>query len=233
MADQPLEYATKGTAEPRRGSTTGSKIIACLLIAFIVFMIASYPVGWAMRERRIDREIACGQQLRSIGQAILQYAQGNSGQYPPDLATLAGAGLIRADILACPSSDEEPATSSAELSQPGHCSYVYTGAGLTTESRDCVVAFDDPASHDARGIMLGTWVLYADGHVSWENFEYVVAVMKDMAAGRYPADGRQYISSAAAQQEYERNWRSRMAQFKSSGWRIPTTQQTTQPPEGN
>ena len=226
MADQPLEYATQGTAEPRRESTTAN-IIGWSFVAFVVFMIASYPVSCAMHERRINREIACGHQLRQIGQAILQYAQGNAGQYPPDLATLAGAGMIRPDILVCPSSDEEPATSPAELSQPGHCSYVYTGAGLTMESRDCTVAFDDPASHDASGTM----VLFSDGHVDWQAIDSVMQMTKNLAAGRNPADGRGSTSRDAAQQDYERNWRSRMAQFKSAGWRIPTTQLTTQPPE--
>ena len=231
MPDEPLDYQTNSAAQPIRVSRKRRALEICAVIGIIGLLI-SIVIPILKREREETGQIPCASNLRQIGQAIFLYCYDVDSHYPPDLAALLRTQGLSPKALICPASDDTPASSPADLSQPGHCSYIYIGSNLTWSKNlagvaDTIIAFEDPALHDLEGAS----VLYADGHVIWVFLPDLMTAINDLAAGRNPSTSKSTFTIAAAKQEYKRNWQSRMSQFKSTGWHIPTTQLTTQPPE--
>jgi prepilin-type processing-associated H-X9-DG protein len=156
---------------------------------FLVWAVGIIVVGGMMisillpslcRSSGTANRVKCASNLRQIGQAIALYAQKNGGQYPPSLAVLPGQEEIGAEVLTCPSSNDEKASAAdiagvvaeltaAETNAPGHkhcLSYVYTGRGLTvaTASATSVVVYEPLDNHGGDG----TNVLFGDGHVEFQ-----------------------------------------------------------------
>jgi prepilin-type processing-associated H-X9-DG protein len=116
----------------------------------------------------------CSNNLRQIGLALLMYANDHGGQFPDTLNVLLltdSEYTLTSDIFTCPSSSDERATGQtpAEVArnltaEPGHLSYVYVGAGLTTVTAtdDRIVAYDNPRNHTD-----GINVLFGDAHVEF------------------------------------------------------------------
>jgi prepilin-type processing-associated H-X9-DG protein len=131
------------------------------------------------RSSETANRVKCASNLRQIGQAIALYAQANGGQYPPSLAVLLAQGQVSAEVMVCPSSNDERASAAdtagvaselaaAEKNEVGHehcLSYVYTGRGLTvaTASATSIVAYEPMDNHNGTG----TNALFGDGHVEW------------------------------------------------------------------
>jgi prepilin-type processing-associated H-X9-DG protein len=123
--------------------------------------------------------VKCASNLKQIGLAISLYANDHGGQYPNLLAVLPSDQDITAEVMTCPSSnDEKPAATdiaevvaeltAAETNAPGHkhcMSYVYAGKALTTKTvaETTVVAYEPLENHDGDG----TNVLFGDGHVEF------------------------------------------------------------------
>ena len=72
----------------------------------------------------------------------------------------------------CPSSNDMPVptlattqATAAGLRQPGHCSYIYLGTGLTDQmvAPDMVLAYEPLTNHGGTGMN----VLFGDFHVEW------------------------------------------------------------------
>ncbi len=95
----------------------------------------------------------CRYNLRMICQGALQYANGNTGQFPASLQALVGGGALNNWRLVCPELRHAPPA----------CDYYYV-AGLTTDDpRDWIVGYEDPV-HQRRQ---GANVLYRDGRVAY------------------------------------------------------------------
>lgn len=92
--------------------------------------------------------------LKGIGMAVIVYATEHEGKLPPDLKTLVDAGAISDKALVSPLDDD-----------PGdEGSYVYVGAGLTTDmGPDLIVAYEKFENHG--GYM--TNAVFLDGHVEF------------------------------------------------------------------
>jgi len=165
---------------PRRGLgclgwTVGILVIGGMLIAITLPSLC--------RPREGANRVKCGSNLRQVGQAIVTYANDHGGQYPPSLAVLLSAQDISAELIICPSSNDETARANstaeitaqiaaAEAKSPGHkpcVSYLYVGQRLThkTATATTVVAYEPLENHNS----LGTNVLFGDGHVDFVSKE--------------------------------------------------------------
>jgi len=170
----PLEYGT-----PAQGGS-GVRFFAWALgVVVIGGMLISVMLPSLCRSRETANLVKCASNLKQIGLAISLYAKDHGGQYPSLLAVLPADQDITAEVMTCPSSnDEKPAATNmaeivaeltaAETKAPGHkhcMSYVYNGQALTTKTatETTVVAYEPPENHDHQG----TNVLFGDGHVEF------------------------------------------------------------------
>ena len=195
---EPLSYAkpmptSASSVEPQR--RPGIRILVWSVgIVVIVGMGIAVLLPSLCRPRETANRIKCQSNLRQIGQAIALYAKDNGGQYPPSLATLAQQQQLSAEMMICPSSNDErsPAIDTAgvvadlmaaETDAVGrkHClSYVHAGRDLNTATvlPMAVVAYEPLDNHDGTG----TDVLFGDGHVefadkkSWSNMATAAGV---------------------------------------------------------
>lgn len=218
-----------GRPEPKRSTHVPTWLSILLIVASTVVLLAVLnPFPSQDRAREKANQVHCASNLRQIGQAMFLYAEDNHGSFPPDLATVVMAVPLNSEVLVCTSTPDLKATPDAPLSQPGHYSYLYVGAGLTNKSKpDCIVALEDPANH----AMKGGNVLFADGHVEWTNVSTLIFWLNELKAGHNPPaqNPPAGYSDAKIRGDYEKNWKARMPQLKTNGWRIPTTQAATLP----
>jgi prepilin-type processing-associated H-X9-DG protein len=163
-----------------RGMAIAGLVLGCVGIPLtVVALLISILLPSLNRAREIANRVKCAANERSIGQAILLYENDFHGQYPPDLVTLAKTESVPLSVFVCPSSNDTPASSPDTLMSGGHCSYVYLGKGLTSQSDPItVVLCENSSDHDKGGNLL-----YADGHVEFD----------DKTSPNYPAAG---LSSA-------------------------------------
>ena len=172
--DLPLD----NVAPVRRGS--GFRYLVWAVGILVVGgMLISVMLPSLCRAREPANRVKCASNLKQIGLAITLYAQKYGGQFPPSLAVLPSVEDITAEVMVCPSSNDERAAATdtaevvaeltaSEAKSPGHkhcMSYVYTGQALTqqTATADSVVAYEPVENHDGDG----TSVLFGDGHVEF------------------------------------------------------------------
>lgn len=210
-----IDYASPEPGNKRRPSL-GFYVVLVLASLFVLALVIPSP-GCPAREKA--RQIRCASNLRQLGQACQLYASDNGSQYPPDLQTIAQTQSVPIQVFVCADSCGK---SPGDLAKPGHCSYVYVGTGLTSKSDPgCVVALEDPANHGLEGAN----VLFADGHVEYMDLVPVMNILNELNAGYNPPRVTQTMPTVAnAKADYEKNWKSRMAQLKTGVWRIPATQ---------
>ena len=68
-------------------------------------------------------------------------------------------------------------------------------------------------------------VLFADGHVEFLNLPTIQHILNELNTGHNPPSSlTPTLSQAAAEKDYQTNWKPRMPQLKSGVWHIPTTQ---------
>ena len=169
----------------RNESATSKRLTRTALIVVVLLGASSFLI-LSLRELResANRE-KCAQNLRSLGMAMMLYANGHNGEYPDSFKSLLIEEQITSAILNCPSTNDEPAEGrdSAEvasnLDQSNHLSYVYVGGGATTATvkPTQLIAYEPPENHQQNGMNM----LFDDGHVEWNSL----------------ADAQSRISSAA------------------------------------
>jgi prepilin-type processing-associated H-X9-DG protein len=167
----------------RRGSVV-RYLVWAVGIVVIGGMLIAVMLPSLCRSRETANRVKCAANLKSIGQAISLYAQDHDGHYPASLAMLPSVQDISADVMVCPSSNDERSEgidtaavvaelTAAETNAPDHkhcLSYVYTGQALTeqTATPTAVVAYEPLTNHDGDGMN----VLFGDGHVEFISKEY-------------------------------------------------------------
>jgi prepilin-type processing-associated H-X9-DG protein len=206
-----------GSPERRKQITLTRLLIVVGLCSLVILVFL--PIRQRVRDK--PPEFYCGSRLRTIGQAIALYAADNAGHYPPDLQTVLTTQQITSDTFICPTSSDTKAVAPAQLSQPGHCSYIYIGADFTDKANpDSVVAIEDPANHRLEKAA----ILFADGHVEFLDLPHTMQILNDLAAGRNPPSQTTTFTQSSAEKDYNQHWKSRMPQLKTGLWPIPTTQ---------
>ena len=195
-------------------SVTVSLLVASLVGSFIAFAARKWPgrqtlagiaIALASLESGsmivllfapVDRAPTnprniCINRLHQVGIAIRQYTNSQGGFYPPDLPAILSDDFDPIHLV-CPLTTDTAArgaTNQAIIqnarSTPGHCSYVYCGKGLTTQTVTPahVIAHDRPANH---GTNVGITVLFGDGSDRWLDWPEASYVISELQAGFNP-----------------------------------------------
>jgi hypothetical protein len=190
VASQRAKKAGNRARRSARGAVWLGGAELALVLAFGI-MIPSM-----CRSHEPANRAKCGNNLRQIGLALLTYANNNGGRFPDTLNVLLDTASdyeVTADVFVCPSTGDEramgrtPAEQARNLTaEPGHLSYVYVGAGLTTQTAtgDRIIAYDNPHNHNDEGIN----VLYGDAHTEFLNPKQAVEAMAKLRpSGSAPA----------------------------------------------
>jgi prepilin-type processing-associated H-X9-DG protein len=162
-----LAYASVTT--PRRGILWRRWIVgaavAIVLAAFMLLPSLTLPrdVGYDFLE--------CQSHMHQIGLAMIMYANGDSlARFPNDLPALLTTQELDPYVFVCPSTNDTRAPGATLTEQARHLydggreSYIYLGAGLTSNApSDVIVLFEPLTDHHGKG----SNVLFADGHVEF------------------------------------------------------------------
>lgn len=136
-----LEYATPGrTARPlsRRGELLIKWAVAVLLVLVLVSVLL--PAFTRTDRGTPASTVRCMSNVRQILMACQLYAGSNRGRFPARHDELMVPYKLPAHLFVCPLAKDMPTTGptlqaqQAVFARGGHCSYVYTGAGLTVRS---------------------------------------------------------------------------------------------------
>ena len=187
-----------GIRQSRGGHSTGKGlsiaglILGCLnIVGWLAYfgLIAAVMFPSLSRARETANRVKCASQMRSLGQAMLLYANENRGVFPPNLEALILTQDITGEIFICPSSTHTPAPGASvlevaeNLSAGPHLSYVYLGDGLTVRTdAEAIVMYELLSNHGGDGIN----VLYADGHVEFHSAQEAARIVSALESGQNP-----------------------------------------------
>jgi hypothetical protein len=165
----PLDYEAPDSTTKLLGRRAKS-LIKWAVATLCLFVLAAAVLPMFTRTHRGTpaSTVRCMANVRQILMACQLYAGSNGGQYPTRLDDLIVPYQLSGSIFICPLSKDPPATGPTPQSrqsmfaQGGHCSYVYTGSGLTSRSpAKTLVIYEARPNHN--GLMI---VGFADGRVT-------------------------------------------------------------------
>jgi len=168
-----LEYARPG----RRVRSTISLATAGL-IAGLILLVFSWRLFLTphLGSRQVDNRVKSAMNLNEIGKGMLAWARDHNHQLPDSMSTILENEDILPDQFVNPAGSDDrargPTTQAllADFTMPGHCSYLYFGAGLPdTGDPRTIVACEAPGTQNWSGMN----VLFLNGHV--EFFELPLA----------------------------------------------------------
>lgn len=222
MSQTPLDYALPERRWfpplPWRGIAWGIVIVLAILVPVVLHHERTVA-------DRVDRN-NCRYNCGDIARAVFEYADLH-GVFPPDFQAVLAMPSHSPFSVVCPATSDIEPKRPADVAVPGHCSYVYVGSALTKGcGLDCVIAFEDPANHGLRGghvIRVAPTMLAC----SFCDMPSLTQIINDLAAGKNPPSTSTRLTQAMAEDDYKTNWRSRMTQFKSNGWQVPSTRPST------
>ena len=211
-ASIPLEYAPP-IARREALSKTAIFITAftvALVLLGISILLSSMPGN---RFHVQANRVKFASNLRQIGQAIQMYANEHNHQFPSDLATLLATEDLTPDVFTCPESSDSRAQGAttqetlADFAKPGHCSYLYFGAGMhDTDNPNFVVASEPLINHQGSGAN----DLFLDGHVAFfgaAEAQKIIAAATTQPTIWPPAGGRDLkISLATPKRRGRKSW---------------------------
>jgi competence protein ComGC len=153
------------------------------VVAIFIALLASILLPSLSRAREIANRAKCAANMRMIGIGLVQYASQNNGQYPGRLEDAVLAGTVTPNVLICPDSNDTVATGNtpaqwaASITQGGHCSYVYSGAGYTTGASNAagtVLLYEPTGAHQQAGVN----ILTGDGAVVFFNLSVAQGMIR-------------------------------------------------------
>jgi prepilin-type processing-associated H-X9-DG protein len=183
-----LDYS--GTPRRRRWRV----LLVCLALPLLAIALGIWLILPSLnRTRELSNRDLAPSRLHAIAMYILLYTNDHNGEYPDSFATILINGQdedITSDEFVSPLSNDVAAVGpttqavATNLSQPGHCSYVYLGRGLTvtTAPAKAVVAYEQLSDYPGGG----TNVLFADGSQKFVDAKSAAAIVAKAAAGKYP-----------------------------------------------
>ena len=155
--------------------------------AVVAFPIIARWMNPIHEYRLVDK---CRSNMQQIGQGATLYAYSHAGNLPDDLETILANEDLDSAAFVCPATSDTPAptapttqATAAGLRQPGHCSYIYVGKGLTTETAtaDTVLLYEPPANHGG-----GMNVLFGDLRVEFLSAADAQTILQQVAARKTP-----------------------------------------------
>lgn len=199
-----LNYASVGTVQARRYWVRIFAIWGAVISLILVTVSTLVFVLVLAEHRRGTHYLQCRRNLQAVGNALLNYANANGGQYPAELAMLVGRtyGMDSQSLICDGSKDQalseiETSTDPSKIYLRGrpenyalgtsrpwlHISYAYAGKGLTINApASAVLAYETLSNHGDIGIN----VLYADGHVDWLSKAEAIHMVNELSAGHNP-----------------------------------------------
>ena len=173
----PLDYRAPARPPVRRWyaiSTTNLALGSLMITGLLVLMLA--PFSFSSHHHGESQRVHCAANLKQIGLAMIMYANSHQDQFPASLQEVFSESEMDAVTFVCPTSADTPAqgpttqATAAALGQPGHCSYIYLGKGLTapqaSNDSHIVLAYEPLSTH--RGPLgSGMNVLFGDGQVEF------------------------------------------------------------------
>jgi hypothetical protein len=159
----------------------------------IAVLIGGGIVGLAIAGvviRAISDRSQCGRNLGAVGSALLLYADDHGGQFPSGLDVLVKDCQIPAEIFVSPTTNDQPATGPttqqllADFAKPGHCSYVYLGAGQTiaTARNHFVLAYEPLENHQGKGAHF----FISNGNTEWHDANEASKIIEQLKNGVNP-----------------------------------------------
>jgi prepilin-type processing-associated H-X9-DG protein len=134
------------------------------------------------RAREQANRIQSASNLRQIGQAVQIYANEHKGKFPADLAETMTVDLIPQVFVSARTGNEVPPGLEGEGLKTWvneSSDYVYVGAGKNFRANaDVVIAYERPGS-----VTDGLNILFADGHVEWQNMSQAMQTIEAAGAG--------------------------------------------------
>lgn len=121
--------------------------------------------------------------LRQIGMGSMMYANEHKGKLPPDLGEILAMGDILPEAFVNPRTGTvvPPGLQGEELKEwvDESSDYVYVGAGKDLRATaDTVIAYERPGS-DPEGLN----ILFADGHVEWQDMPQAMQTIEAAGGG--------------------------------------------------
>jgi hypothetical protein len=182
-----LDYAAPGSDPWSRRRTWVIPVAFTIICAFALRQVLTPAIysstGPSNRVRSVTN-------LKQIGTACMLYCNDNGGEFPDSFQAILLNEDMTANVFVSPSSNDTPATGSTpraiadQLMSPGHCSYIYLGRRLNGHmiSPDCIIAYESLADYKGQG----TYVLYGDQHVEFQDAATALKIAAEAAAGMFP-----------------------------------------------
>jgi hypothetical protein len=137
-----------------------------------------------------EERVRCQSRVRQVGQGLLLYASDHGGQFPPRFDQLISEEDISPEEFICPSTNDQRAVGAtlqqklADFRTPGHCSYIYLGAGMTTATvtKDFVLAYEPLEHHENRGAHF----IFGDCRAEWRDGKEARKMIEQLKGGVNP-----------------------------------------------
>lgn len=167
-----------------------------VLIAFLLML--AMVLAWGYRERNRSQRyqairepanmVRCQQNLKSIGQAILEYAAEHEGKRPESLSELLVAKNLDSRLFVCPCGRETAAAGATTrevvqvLNKLGHLSYLYAPGGFQTPiDPNAVLLYEAIANHG-----VGINLIYGDGRNDFMPTDGALKLITELQSGHNP-----------------------------------------------
>lgn len=173
-----LDYATLGVR--RRWP------LRILIISIVVPSLfgGAYFALLKLNPPRVESPVVeCSSHMREIGLAMMMYANEHGGKFPDSLHEILEKEDVESEAFVCPTSNDVRATGPTtratldDFDQPGRCSYIYLGSGLTDQCDSRIVVLYEPPTHHHGGMN----VLFGDGHTEFFDATKTQAILKMIA----------------------------------------------------
>jgi hypothetical protein len=188
-----LNYASP-TERPSKAKQTLRRIAHWIIGTFIILVLIALFIPSHHPGRRNVNQVKCASNLRQLGQALLIYTNNHQSKFPSSFNDLFLADHPNSELFVCPASPDDRATGpttqalEADFASPGHLSYLYCAAGLTTAvPPNTVLAYEPLINHQDEGAdIAGSHFLLATGRVLFLKTPDATRAIADLKSGTNP-----------------------------------------------
>jgi len=156
-------------------------------------LMASILLPSLNKARETANRVKCSANLRQIGVAFMLYSNENKGAAPPDLGTLLLQEGLTANVFVCPSTgrgfethdgDVKPEDIAKWVNENSEYVYLKPPKKLTQLNAETILVYEKFENHDEQGIN----ILYADGHVEFQQMPAAKKEIEAQTQGEQPKD---------------------------------------------
>lgn len=171
-----------------RGMAVAGLVLGMISLLIVGPLGVAGYVGYRAEKHEQVQRAACKQNMTRLGDCLLAYAKSHDGRFPDRLEQLVRSGSPPpASAFVCPDDDKTPpaatpfSTMESDIASGRHCSYLYTGKGVTqNDDPETVILYEPLANHQRAGMH----VLRVDGRVNWLDPDEAQEVLDDLNKAR-------------------------------------------------